>query len=293
MEEAGGTHSLGNITVRADQTWSNASANVFSLVGYIKGAYDVSKSGVGRIHIAGNEESKFHWSGSMTVDQGPLSIGARKSLGTNTVNAWTAVQPGGALELRPTGATTYFAEALRLAGLGVTNDGALRNVQYNNTWPGSITLTSTARINADTNTTLTLTGGINATNALHNLYLGGVGSIVITNLGIGTNVLDLVKDGTGTTVMSRVSAHVGPTLVSNGMLRLTLANALPSNTFVRVAAGATLDHANYNQTIGSLEGAGTVQLGNARLIAGGNGSNTTWSAPSKARAVWTSGGPAS
>ncbi|MDY0145345.1 MAG: autotransporter-associated beta strand repeat-containing protein, partial [Kiritimatiellia bacterium] len=276
MEQSTGTHSLGNMTVRADQTWSNGSANVFTLAGYIKGLdFDVTKTGPGRVHLVGDNDSYFP--GKFIVQQGPMSIGAHKSLGNATVAGWTAVEPGGALELRPTGATTYDAEPLRLAGLGVNNDGALRNVHYNNTWPGVISLTSSARINADTNTTLTLTGGINAIDAPHNLYFGGVGAIFVNNNGIGANVLNFIKDGTGTATLSRATAHTSATLISNGTLRLTLVNALPTSNFVHVASGATFDHVGYNQTIGSLEGAGTVQLGATRLTTGGNGSNTTWS----------------
>ncbi|MDD4117393.1 MAG: autotransporter-associated beta strand repeat-containing protein [Kiritimatiellae bacterium] len=276
MEESEGTHSLGNMTVRADQAWSNASANVFTLAGYIKGgAYDVNKGGTGRIHLVGSDSSYFN--GTITVNQGPLSIGARKSLGDHAAAHWTAVLPGGALELRPTGATTYNAEPLRLAGMGLSDGGALRNVQHNNTWSGPVSLTSSARINADAGTSLTLTGGLNATNAQHSLFFGGSGAILVNNIGIGTNVLDLVKDGTGTATLSRASAHAGSTLVSNGMLRLTLAGAMPAETAVRVSAGASFNHSGYNQTIGSLEGEGTVELGSARLVTGGNGSNTVWS----------------
>ncbi|MDY0145084.1 MAG: autotransporter-associated beta strand repeat-containing protein [Kiritimatiellia bacterium] len=277
MEGSEGTHSLGNMTVRADQTWNNASPNVFTLAGYIKGNdYAVTKAGTGRIHLVGDNSSYF--TGNFTVQEGAMSIGAHKSLGTTTANGWTAVEPGGALELRPTGATTYDPESLRLAGLGVANDGALRNMNYNNTWQGEIILKKSARINADATTLLTLTGGINAADDdPHSLYFGGAGGILVNNKGIGTNVLEFIKDGTGTATLARATAHSGSTWISNGTLRLTLANALPPATFVQVEAGAIFDHTGTSQTIGSLSGAGTVQLGAARLITGGNGSNTTWS----------------
>ena len=203
MEGSEGTHSLGNMTVRADQTWNNASPNVFTLAGYIKGNdYAVTKAGTGRIHLVGDNSSYF--TGNFTVQEGAMSIGAHKSLGTTTANGWTAVEPGGALELRPTGATTYDPESLRLAGLGVANDGALRNMNYNNTWQGEIILKKSARINADATTLLTLTGGINAANDdPHSLYFGGAGAILVNNKGIGTNVLEFIKDGTGTATLAR------------------------------------------------------------------------------------------
>ena len=40
-------------------------------------------------------------------------------------------------------------EALTLDGAGISNDGSLRNLSGNNAYNGNITLTRTARVNAD------------------------------------------------------------------------------------------------------------------------------------------------
>src|SRR5262249_31939314 len=61
---------------------------------------------------------------------------------------------------------------------------------------------------------------------------------------------------------------------NQGTLRTSIANAFNSLGGMTVAAGATFDLNNFNQSVGSLSGGGTVALGSAALTAGGNNSST-------------------
>ncbi|HEV2508147.1 autotransporter outer membrane beta-barrel domain-containing protein, partial [Bosea sp. (in: a-proteobacteria)] len=87
----------------------------------------------------------------------------------------------------------------------------------------------------------------------------------------------LSKAGAGTLVLKGTNSYSGATTVSEGTLRAGAANAFSTNSTFTVASGATLDLASFNQSIGSLAGAGTVMLGSGTLTAGANNSSTTFS----------------
>jgi hypothetical protein len=75
----------------------------------LTGTGQVFKSGSGRFHIVGSSrKGEPNTFGSiMTIESGPLSIQLPESLGSTSGR--TEVQEDGALELRPTAATTYTA----------------------------------------------------------------------------------------------------------------------------------------------------------------------------------------
>src|SRR5690606_22970549 len=75
-------------------------------------------------------------------------------------------------------------------------------------------------------------------------------------------------------------SYSGATTVSAGTLRADAANTFSPDSATSVAAGAVLDPASCDQTIGSLAGAGHVALGAATLTTGGDGSSTTFSGTS-------------
>src|SRR6516164_4517392 len=87
----------------------------------------------------------------------------------------------------------------------------------------------------------------------------------------------LIKIGTGTLTLSGLNNYTGPTAVNAGTLQAGAVNAFSSVSAFTVASGATLDLAGFDQTIGSLAGAGAVTLGSATLTTNGDGSDTTFS----------------
>jgi autotransporter-associated beta strand protein len=86
----------------------------------------------------------------------------------------------------------------------------------------------------------------------------------------------LLKNDTGTLILSGANSYVGDTRVAFGTLRVLGGAAIPVSSAVIVDAGARLDVAAA-QEVGSLAGAGSVTLSGGSLTAGGNGASTTFS----------------
>ncbi|MBU3666347.1 MAG: hypothetical protein FGM15_10805, partial [Chthoniobacterales bacterium] len=152
------------------------------------------------------------YTGVTTVSAGALRASNNTALGT--VAGGAVVSVGAAPELE--GGITVGAEALSLSGTGLADGGALRNVSGNNTYGGTITNSSAARINSDTGT-LTLSGAINATNQA--LTFGGSGNITVTGA-ITNSTAGLTKDGNGTLTLTAGNTYTGGTLVSAGTLQI-------------------------------------------------------------------------
>jgi autotransporter-associated beta strand protein len=87
----------------------------------------------------------------------------------------------------------------------------------------------------------------------------------------------LTKQGAGILTLSGASAYAGPTSVDAGTLQAGAANAFAPTSAFTIASGSTLDLNSFNQTIGSLAGAGALTLGSATLTTGGDGTSTTFS----------------
>ena len=83
--------------------------------------------------------------------------------------------------------------------------------------------------------------------------------------------------GPGTTVLTGANTYTGATSVNAGTLQAGAANAFSPFSAFSVASGATLDFNSFNQTIGSLAGAGNVTLGAATLTTGNDNTSTTFS----------------
>lgn len=87
---------------------------------------------------------------------------------------------------------------------------------------------------------------------------------------------NLTQVGPGALTLTAPSSYTGITTVAGGTLRAGAAQVFAPMSAFTVNAGATLDLASANQTIGSLAGAGLVTLGSGRLITGGLNTSTTF-----------------
>ena len=178
-------------------------------------------------------------------------------LGTTTINRGTL--QSGAVNALSLNSTVVMANAPG-AGLDLNGfDQIISSLSGGGVWGGNVALGSG---------TLTIDG--NNINATYSGAITGAGGLTLEGTGIfrlgGTN-----------------NTYGGTTTVNGGTLQAVVANALPMNSTVVMAnvSGATLDLNNFNQSIGSLSGGGTlggnVTLGNAILTLGGNNANTTYS----------------
>ncbi len=87
----------------------------------------------------------------------------------------------------------------------------------------------------------------------------------------------LVKNGTGTLTLGGANTYTGTTTVNAGTVRLGINDAIGPSSATTVAAGALLDLNGFDETVGSLAGAGTVTstpAGGVTLTVGGNGVGT-------------------
>jgi outer membrane autotransporter protein len=101
----------------------------------------------------------------------------------------------------------------------------------------------------------------------------GAISIAATIEGSGT----LTQDGAGNLTLTGPNTYTGTTTVETGTLAAGAVDTLPMLTAVTVDAPGTLALDNFNQSIGSLSGAGSVTLGSATLTTGNDDTNTDFS----------------
>jgi fibronectin-binding autotransporter adhesin len=77
--------------------------------------------------------------------------------------------------------------------------------------------------------------------------------------------------------LSGQSTYTGATAVNVGTLQAGAVNAFSPSSAFSVVSGAVLNLAGFNQTIGSLAGAGAVTLGSATLTTGNDNTSSTFS----------------
>lgn len=118
-------------------------------------------------------------------------------------------------------------------------------------------------------------GGIALVVGGNNLSTTVDGAIVDGGLSGGAGG-SLVKTGGGTLTLTGANTYTGATDIRGGVLQAGAAGALSARSDFIVGAGALLDLAGFDQTIGSLSGTGSVDLATARLTTGGNDADTVF-----------------
>src|SRR5262245_17742786 len=164
------------------------------------------------------------------------------------------------------GVNTYLGGTVIQAGtLAVSADNNLGDSSGSLSFDGG-TLRYLAGFASNRAVTLDAGGGTLDTNGDNATLTGAIG-------GSGR----LRKTGAGTLTLAGGSNYSGPTAVEAGTLQAGAVNAFSSSSAFTVAAGAVLDLASFNQTIGSLAGAAgsSVTLGPATLTPGGDNASTT------------------
>jgi fibronectin-binding autotransporter adhesin len=250
----------------------------------ISGSGAVTTIGTGLLALTGNNT----YSGSTTVATGGrLGVYSTAALGSTA--AGTIVNSGGQLRLEN---VTIGAEALTISGTGQgASAGAIRGGSGSSTYGGKVTLAA--------NATVFTSGVIGLTFDVASGDAFDLGNNTLTFDGSGTHQVNdgiagtggLIKTGSGLLAVSGTSSYNGTTTVSNGTLRADAAaggRAFGNLSAVTLSIGGAglnptaLNLNNFNQTIGSLAGGGTianggsVTLGSGTLTTGGDNTSTSF-----------------
>jgi outer membrane autotransporter protein len=86
----------------------------------------------------------------------------------------------------------------------------------------------------------------------------------------------LTKGGAGTLTLGGANTYAGATAILQGVLQAGAANVIPSASAMFVQQAAQLNLNGLNQSVGSLEGAGGVDLGGASLVTGNDNTSTLY-----------------
>ena len=262
----------GTLTLSGGVTSSGAALEVVPVVNTAMvinspmnlGAGGLTMDGSGTLTLTANNS----YTGPTTVNAGVVNIQNSNALGTSgaTVAGGAALQVQGGITV---------SNALTLNGMGVANDGALRNVSGNNTYAGAIALGSAARINSDSGT-LTLSGAVNPAGGL---TIGGSGNTTITGTSSGES---MTKDGSGTLAFTNALV-VGNS--SSGTFTLSAgAVTAPAETISNGFTGAVTQSGGLNSISGNLnvgmsgtgsytQNGGTNNVAGAEIIGSSPGSS--------------------
>ena len=85
----------------------------------------------------------------------------------------------------------------------------------------------------------------------------------------------LDKTTGGTLILSGANTYTGVTNIEAGLLQAGAANVISTASAVTVSG--TFDLNSYNQSVGSVAGAGSITLGTGTLTAGSDGTSTAYS----------------
>jgi fibronectin-binding autotransporter adhesin len=208
--------------------------------------------------------------GNVTLGSGTLTLG-----GNNTSTTFTGLFTGtGTVMKVGTGTLTLRGNSTWTGPLSVTGGGVVsidNQTRLNSSATGTITLDNGTIQETNTGNAGTFTP------AGRNIVLGAGGGtldwaappgnptfLIIVQTGtVISGVGGLTKTGTGIIAVVTPATYQGPTHVVAGTLRVrTNSNVFPTTTALTVDSGATFDlGANgLNQQVGSLSGAGTVNI---------------------------------
>ena len=134
---------------------------------------------------------------------------------------------------------------------------------------------ATFDLNSFNETAATLSGSGAVTLGTATLTLAGTNATTFAGLP-SPAMCGLVQSGAGNLTLAGSNSYTGATAINAGTLQFGAVNAAPGTSAFTVAGGASLVLNGFNQSIGSLAGAGSVSLGTGTLTLGGNNASTTF-----------------
>ncbi|WP_194266237.1 autotransporter-associated beta strand repeat-containing protein [Dechloromonas sp. H13] len=235
--------------------FNNGSGAFSGVIQNPTGTLALTKIGTGTQTLSGANT----YSGATSINDGALIVANNGALGD--ASSGTNVGAGGTLAFD--GGITV-ADTLAITGTGYSGGGALRNLVGNNMVTGGVTLSGSALIVTDANSTLTISGALNG--AGRDLTVAGTGSFIAQN---ATNdVASLTATNAGSVALRDANAIAlnGSTLAGNLLVQaggaLTLNGAITAN-----GTGDTI----------TLSGTRFVNSAGASALAAPNGRWLVWS----------------
>lgn len=254
-------NATGNMLLRQNASAASATiANSGTLVFTGNSTADAATINNNQTGVAAFIGSSNAGIGSQITNDGRLYFGESASAGQSIINTQTGGQTifygsasGGSAALRIANGGLLDISLLDTAGLAI---GALTSDVG-----GVVALGNKALTVGSTNQQPMVVSG---------LQDGGLG---------GGKGGSLVKVGTSELELTGTNSYTGLTRVEAGRLKAASAGAFAPLSGVVLSAGTALDIGAWDQTIGSLGGAGSVILGNApnRLTIGNNNQSTDFS----------------
>ena len=230
-----------------------------------------------------------------------LQIVGTSSLVSGQSVTWSGlISDGGSAGTQPTDGGGLL-DGANVGALRVSGGGIFALTNAANSYTGGTTVTggSTVQIGADgalgassgsvalgdassTGTLAINTAGAFSTSRA--VALGSAGGTVNTGnatsatlSGVVSGSGGLTKSGAGTLTLAGANTYAGATTVLAGFLQSGRANIFGQSSSIAIGDGATVDLNGFNQTLGSISGAGTLTLGNsAMLTLGGDNSTSTF-----------------
>lgn len=219
----------------------------------------ITKTGAGGLLLQGTNT----FTGAVTVNAGKLILDNNNALGT-TAGGLNMVS--GTLELRD---VTIGSEALTLNGALIA-DGT-------NSWAGAVNVASETTLTVNSSSQMTFSGAVTGAGSL---TMNGPGVLAFSGTSANTWAGGIsILGGTVSLNKTGVNAIGGPLQIGPGTatVRLQQANQIADTAAITLNSGCTFDLNNNAETIGSLAGAGSVNLGFSTLTLGGDNTSTTFS----------------
>ncbi|OPF94303.1 hypothetical protein I8G32_01726 [Rhodopseudomonas palustris] len=284
--DGGTTGSITGGVTNNSELWFNRS-DTYTFGGVISGSGRVSQLGPGTTVLTG----KSTYTGGTTISAGTLQIGNGGTTGSIANN----VNNAGTLAFNRSDAYTFGGA---ISGTGSVSQLGSGNLTLSgaNTYIGGTTISggtvtvgnNSAFGTGDVKTTQGATVAFGAADyTLANNFVVSGTSIFDIQTGTTQTITGAVSDGDtagiieknggGKLILNGRNTFSGGTIINAGTLQLANSNMLSATTAATVASGTTLDLGGFNQTIGSLAGAGSVALGAALLTTGADNSSTNFS----------------
>jgi autotransporter-associated beta strand protein len=205
----------------------------------------------------------------------------------NTILDWTGVIDGSGGLTKSGSGTLTLSGNNSFSGDVTISAGEIRGNSIANSGSNSA-FGAGSNINISNGAVLRYTGPSASTDRTISLGPGGgrirfttAGSAVFNLNGVISGVGDFTKFGSGEIRLGADNTYAGSTIITGGTLSLAASERIPDGSAVSISSGAELDLKDFNETIGSLSGSGSVLLGTGgighNLIIGSDNSSTTFS----------------